>query len=406
MQVKTLNDVNYAGKDILLRVDFNVPSFEGKVTDKTRIEAVLPTIKKLQEAGARIALFSHLGRPKGQPNPKYSLEVVMPILKEFLPGTEILFKTDYTTAPRAPFWADLGRGGIILCENLRFHAEEEQNDLAFAKTLAALGDVYVNDAFAASHRAHASIVAITKFLPSCAGLLLSGEVQAINAHFLNAKKPLMAVIGGAKVSSKIDVLNALLEKVDILAIGGGMANSFLKAQGLEIGKSLFEEEALPLASEVVKRAETLGKKLLLPVDVVTAREFAAFVPTEVKKISEVGCEDRILDIGPLTTARFIEAVEDAQTLLWNGPLGAFEIEPFDQGTLKFAHAAAERTRSGKLISLTGGGDSVAALIRLNLVSAFTYVSTGGGAFLEFLEGKTLPGLAVLTTENHIKKNVL
>lgn len=403
--LKTLSDIDFNGKDILLRVDFNVPLNEGTVTDDTRIRAVLPTINKLIKGGARIALISHLGRPKGAVNPDYSLKAILPTLQNLLPDIQISFKSDYCGMARDIFWGNTEKGELILCENIRFYPGEEKNDVSFAAQLASLADLYVNDAFAACHRAHASITAITEFLPSVAGDLLGAEISSLESHYINAKKPLMAVIGGAKVSSKIEVLNALMNKVDILAIGGGMANSFLKAKGINIGKSLFEESAVPLAKDIMARADAEHKKLLLPIDVVTAAELAAHIPTTLKKAEDVGDEDSILDIGPETAALYGEAASNVKTLLWNGPLGAFEIKPFDQGTLTFASRCADLTKAGQLASLTGGGDSVAALTQLGLASAFTYVSTGGGAFLEFLEGKTLPGLAVLAQDGDINDKV-
>lgn len=394
--LKTLNDINIKNKDILLRVDFNVPIEDGKVGDLTRIKAVIPTIEYLRSQGARVALISHMGRPDGKVDARYSLRALIPVLHTLLPGVGLTFRENYINIPRAHFWSDTNRGDVILCENIRFHAGEEKNDMNFAASLASLADICVNDAFAACHRAHASISAITNCIPTVAGLLLASEISAIESHYLHAAKPLMAVIGGSKVSSKIDVLKALVPKVDILAIGGGMANSFLLAMGKEVGLSLVEKSALPLVEDILSQAKLHNTEILLPVDVVVAAELAPGVTSTIKTIDEIGPEDRILDIGPASVTLFNQAASRAKTLLWNGPLGAFEIEPFDKGTLDFAQHVVKLTQVGKLVSLTGGGDSVAALAKLDLESGFTYVSTGGGAFLEFIEGKILPGLAVLS----------
>lgn len=387
----SVDEVNVKGKRVFVRVDFNVPMDEsGNITDDTRIRAALPTIKYLAENQAKVILASHLGRPKGQKNPKYSLAPAAKRLGEML-GKEVVMAND-CIGPEVKSQVDrLAEGEIMLLENVRFYPEEEKNDPEFAKKLAELADIYVNDAFGTAHRAHASTEGIARYIPAVAGFLMKKEVETMGKALENPARPFVAVIGGAKVSDKIGVIENLLGKVDTLIIGGGMANTFIKAEGYEVGKSLVEEDKVELAKELLRKAEKSGVTLLLPVDVVVAKEFSADAPSRVVEISRMEADDQALDIGPESARKFAEAVASARTVVWNGPMGVFEMEQFAKGTEKIAQAMA-RCQG---VTIVGGGDSVAAVEKMGVADKLTHISTGGGASLEFLEGKTLPGVAAL-----------
>lgn len=391
---RTLDGIDVKGKRVLVRVDFNVPMQDGVVTDATRIERSTATIRELAAKGAKVVLLSHFGRPKGKPEPGLSLGPIARALAAVL-GREVAFAPDCIGARAEAVVAALPEGGVALLENLRFHPGEEKNDPAFADALARLGDLYVNDAFSCSHRAHASVVALAERLPAYAGRLLQAELEALEAALGGAARPAAALVGGAKVSTKLAVLGNLLDRVDALVIGGGMANTFLAAEGLPVGKSLCEPDLAPQAKAIVERAQQKGVEILLPIDAVVAREFRPHPPTREVGVEEVGADEMILDIGPRTVRDIREKLAACKTLLWNGPLGAFEVPPFDAGTVAVAKAAAELTRAGRLVTVAGGGDTVAALAHAGVLDAFTYVSTAGGAFLEWLEGKELPGIAAL-----------
>ncbi|WP_127108559.1 phosphoglycerate kinase [Pararhodobacter zhoushanensis] len=389
---KTLDSLNFAGKTALVRVDINVPFENGEVSDFTRIDAVLPTIRDLSEAGAKVVLMAHFGRPKGQVVPEMSLEAVRPALSARL-GKPVSFASDCIGKPAKDAILAMQPGDVLLLENTRFYAGEEKNDPMMAASLAALGDVYVNDAFSAAHRAHASTEGIAKLLPAFAGRLMAAELKALDAALGNPQRPVVAVVGGAKVSTKLELLGNLVSKVEYLVIGGGMANTFLAAQGHPVGKSLCEHDLADTAREILEKADVVGCRIVLPVDLVVAREFRANAPHEVVTV----CPDdaMILDAGPASVAALADIFEDAHTLIWNGPLGAFEMEPFDAATNAAARTAAELTKAGKLVSVAGGGDTVAALNRAGAADDFTYISTAGGAFLEWMEGKELPGVKAL-----------
>jgi phosphoglycerate kinase len=391
--IRTLDEADVRGKRVLLRVDLNVPLEDGKVGDLTRIERVAPTIREIAEKGGKVILLSHLGRPKG-PDPKQSLKPVAAAVSQVL-GRPVAFAED-CVGPKAQAAVAALRPGDILClENTRFHKGEENNDPEFVAALAALGDLWVNDAFSAAHRAHASTEGLGHRLPAYAGRAMQAELEALEKALEHPAHPVMAIVGGAKVSTKLDLLGNLIAKVDILAIGGGMANTFLAAQGRRIGKSLAEHDLVTTAREVVAAADAKGREILLPTDAVVARKLAPHAPSRVVAIDAVGEEEMILDLGPRSVEHVISALARSKTLLWNGPVGAFEIEPFDDATIEIAEAAAELTEAGKLVSVAGGGDTVAALNAAGITGRFTYVSTAGGAFLEWLEGKALPGVEVL-----------
>jgi phosphoglycerate kinase len=391
--IRTLDEADVRGKRVLLRVDLNVPLEDGKVGDLTRIERVAPTIREIAEKGGKVILLSHLGRPKG-PDPKQSLKPVAAAVSQVL-GRPVAFAAD-CVGPKAQAAVAALRPGDILClENTRFHKGEENNDPEFVAALAALGDLWVNDAFSAAHRAHASTEGLGHRLPAYAGRAMQAELEALEKALEHPAHPVMAIVGGAKVSTKLDLLGNLIAKVDILAIGGGMANTFLAAQGRRIGKSLAEHDLVTTAREVVAAADAKGREILLPTDAVVARKLAPHAPSRVVAIDAVGEEQMILDLGPRSVEHVISALARSKTLLWNGPVGAFEIEPFDDATIEIAEAAAELTEAGKLVSVAGGGDTVAALNAAGVTGRFSYVSTAGGAFLEWLEGKALPGVEVL-----------
>ena len=395
MTWKTLDDMELDGKVVLTRVDINVPVENGQVTDDTRIQRILPTIRDILAAGGKPVLLAHFGRPKGQRVPEMSLSVVRPALEAAL-GSPVKFAEDCIGGPAKKAVAALQSGDVLLLENTRFHEGETKNDGSFAASLAALGNVYCNDAFSAAHRAHASTEALARLLPSCAGRLMQAELSALEAALGAPERPLVAVVGGAKVSTKLDLLGNLVGRVNSLVIGGGMANTFLAAQGIDVGKSLAEHDMADTARAILEKAEDKGCQIVLPSDVVVAREFAAGAENEVVAANACPSDAMILDAGPATVARIAEVFEQAKTLIWNGPLGAFEIEPFDAATNAAAQKAAQLSAAGSLVSVAGGGDTVAALNKADAAKDFTYISTAGGAFLEWMEGKELPGVAALS----------
>ncbi|WP_158967956.1 phosphoglycerate kinase [Chachezhania sediminis] len=394
MAWNSLDDMDLGGKRVLVRVDINVPLTDGKVTDDTRIRRLSPTLETIFEAGGTPILLAHFGRPKGKVVPDMSLQKLVPVLEKAF-DRPILFCADCRGPAAEAALAALPEGTLLLLENTRFHPGEEQNDEAFAAELAALGDIYCNDAFSSSHRAHASTEALARALPACAGRLMEAELKALDAALGHPARPVVAVVGGAKVSTKLELLGNLVSKVDHLVIGGGMANTFLAAQGLAVGKSLCEHEMTDTAQDIMATAEKVGCEIVLPLDAVIAREFKEGAANEVVPIDAVPADAMILDAGPETVKHFAEVLEKARTLVWNGPLGAFEIAPFDTATNAAAAIAATRTADGQLTSVAGGGDTVAALNKSGAADSFTYISTAGGAFLEWMEGKVLPGVKAL-----------
>ncbi|MGH6945851.1 MAG: phosphoglycerate kinase [Kiloniellales bacterium] len=395
---KTLDDLEVAGRRVLLRVDFNVPMQDGRVTDATRIERAVPTIQQLAKRGARVVLLSHFGRPKGERDPKSSLKPLVEPLSQALGGKPVAFAEDCVGPEVERAVARLEDGDVLLLENLRFDAGEEENDPGFAAALAKLGDLYVDDAFSAAHRAHASVDALARLLPAAAGRLMQTELEHLEAALAAPKRPLAAIVGGAKVSTKLELLGNLIAKVDLLAIGGGMANTFLHALGTEVGASLCERDLAETAREIAERAKARGCEIVLPVDARVAPELASGVASRIVPIDAVPGDMMILDFGPESVAALEERLAKCRTLVWNGPLGAFEVMPFEEGTFELARGVAALTRAGKLLSVAGGGDTVAALAAAGVLEDFSYVSTAGGAFLEWLEGKTLPGVAALMGE--------
>lgn len=390
----TIDDMDLAGKVVLTRVDVNVPVENGQVTDATRIEKIVPTIKDIQAKGGIPVLLAHFDRPKGQRVDAMSLRQIVPALEKAL-GQEVVFADDCIGGPAKRVVAALKPGQVALMENTRFHAGEEANDATFAASLAALGGAYVNDAFSAAHRAHASTEALARLLNAGAGRLMEAELKALDAALGDPQRPVMAVVGGAKVSTKLELLTNLVEKVDHLVIGGGMANTFLVAQGLEVGRSLAERDMAETARSILAKARAAGCTIHLPTDVVIAREFKAHAANEVVPATACPPDAMILDAGPQAVANIARVFETCRTLIWNGPLGAFELEPFDAATNAAARKAAELTAAGKLVSVAGGGDTVAALNKAGAASGFSYISTAGGAFLEWMEGKALPGVEAL-----------
>jgi len=388
---KILDEMNLMGKRVLTRVDINVPVGNGLVSDTTRIDRIAPTVRHILQSGATPILIAHFGRPKGKPMPEMSLSVTLPALESAL-GVPVKF----TTLDKARETIAFSKNQVVLIENIRFEPGEEQNDAALAQRLADLGDIYCNDAFSTAHRAHVSTEALARLLPSCAGRLMAEELSALEAALGAPQRPVVAVVGGAKVSSKLGLLGNLVAKVDHLVIGGGMANTFLAALGHGVGKSLCEHDLADTARTILAMAETSGCEIILPSDVVVARSFAAHADHETVDASACPIDAIILDAGPATVARVGACFAQACTVIWNGPLGAFELEPFDRATNAAAQAAATLTRAGKLISVAGGGDTVAALNQAGVADDFTYISTAGGAFLEWMEGKELPGVAALT----------
>ncbi len=394
MIFRTLSGADLKSKTALVRVDFNVPMEDGKVADDTRLRAALPTIELLRQAGAKVVLLAHFDRPKGKRLPEMSLKPVVEPLAALV-GTPVAWADDCIGAPAKATIDLLRPGGVALLENLRYHPGEEKNDPAFAAELAKLGEVYVNDAFSAAHRAHASTEGIAKLLPAYPGLSMERELRALDAALGNPQRPVLGIVGGSKVSTKLDLLKNLVTKLDRLAIGGGMANTFLYAQGHDVGASYCEKDLAQTAREIIRLAGQNKCELLLPVDIVVAEAMAAGVPTRVRGLGHVDEGERILDAGPETVARLKAAMAASKTLIWNGPLGVFEIPPFDKGTVEAAREAARLARQGNLIAVAGGGDTVSALNHAGVAADFTFVSTAGGAFLEWMEGKVLPGVEAL-----------
>ncbi|MEK9796076.1 MAG: phosphoglycerate kinase [Alphaproteobacteria bacterium] len=391
---RTLDDFDPKGKRVLLRADLNVPMAGGAVSDRTRLERLAPTITELADRGAKVLVASHFGRPKGARVPEMSLEPVAKELGAIL-GREVEFAPDCIGDAAMNASANLPDGGILVLENARYHAGEEANDPTFARALADLADVFVNDAFSAAHRAHASTEGVAYLLPSYAGRLMQAELEALADALGAPERPVLAVVGGAKIATKLDLLGNLISRVDHLAIGGGMANTFLAAMGVDVGKSLCEHEMAETAREILKRADEGGCEIILPSDVVIAPEFAEGAHTRVVPVDAVPDDQMILDIGPGSAAGLAARLAEMRTLVWNGPMGAFEVPPFDGGTVAVAQAAADATQRGGLLSVAGGGDTVAALNHAGVSARFSYVSTAGGAFLEWLEGKALPGVVAL-----------
>lgn len=396
MTFRTLDDAkDLAGKTALVRVDFNVPMEGGKVTDDTRLRVALPTIQRLRDAGAKVALLAHFDRPKGQRVPSMSLKPIVQPLEALL-GAPVRFADDCIGPDAVEAIRDLDAGGVVLLENVRFHAAEEANDPVFAQKLADLGDLYVNDAFSAAHRAHASTEGVAHHIPAYAGESMRRELDALDAALGNPQKPVVGIVGGSKVSTKLDLLKNLVGKLDTLAIGGGMANTFMYAQGVDIGGSLAEKDMADTAREILAEAEAKGCDILLPVDVVVATEVKPGADARTVKTGEaLSTDDKILDAGPDTVARLNAAIDASKTLIWNGPLGVFEVPPFDAATVAAAKHVAERTKAGALIAVAGGGDTVAAVGHAGVAADLTFVSTAGGAFLEWMEGKPLPGVEAL-----------
>jgi len=390
---RTLDQVEVKGKRVLVRADLNVPVENGVVTDATRIDRVAPSITELADKGAKVILLSHFGRPKGR-DAKNSLKPVVAELAHVI-KRPVKFADDCIGETAEQAVAELRPGNILCLENTRFYPGEENNDPEFAKALAKLGDIYVNDAFSVSHRAHASTEGIAHLLPAYAGRTLQTELDALVKALEHPDRPLTAIVGGAKVSTKLDLLGNLLRKIDVLIIGGAMANTFLLAQGKKVGKSLFEKDLVEIAKKILDEARANKRQIILPVDAVVAEKYEAHAPSRVVDVDHVGDNDMILDIGPRSIEYAISELARSKTLVWNGPFGTFEIEPFDNGTDEVAEAAAELTQAGKLVSVAGGGDTVAALNAAGVAGRLTYVSTAGGAFLEWLEGKALPGVEIL-----------
>ena len=395
MTFRTLDEAGeLSGKRVLVRVDFNVPMEDGRVADDARLRAAVPTFRYLSARGAKVVLLSHFGRPKGKPTPSMSLRPILEPLSALL-GSPVAFAEDCIGPGVKAVVDGLGLGGVALLENLRFHPGEEANDPAFARDLAANGDLYVNDAFSAAHRAHASTEAIAHLLPAFAGLAMQRQLEQLERALGKPRRPVMGIVGGAKVSSELDLLKNLVTRLDRLAVGGGLANTFLFPRGWSVGASFCEKALAGSAREIEQAARENDCELLLPSDVVVAASLAPGAPTFVRRQGEVGDDERILDAGPETLAGLRRAMEGCETLIWNGPLGVFETPPFDHGTLKIAQAAADLTRRGRLVAVAGGGDTVSALNRAGVSGDFTFVSTAGGAFLEWMAGNTLPGVAAL-----------
>jgi phosphoglycerate kinase len=398
MSFRTLDDADLAGKRALVRVDFNVPMADGRVSDDTRLRAALPTIEKLRKGGARTILLAHFDRPKGKRVPEMSLKPLAGPLSDLL-GAPVAFADDCVGKAASKAVAAMKGGDVLLLENVRFHDGEEKNDPDFARALAANGDLYVNDAFSAAHRAHASTEGLARLLPAYAGEQMRRELEALDAALGHPQRPVMGIVGGAKVSTKLDLLNNLVGKLDFLAIGGGMANTFRFAQGYGIGGSLCEKEMADTAREILKKAEAAGCRLILPSDAVVAKELtpgAASRTTALAIGEDLAADEKIFDVGPDTLGEILAAMAQSKTLVWNGPLGVFEVPPFNKATMEAARRAAALAKAGKLVAVAGGGDTVAALNAAACADDFTFVSTAGGAFLEWMEGKTLPGVAALT----------
>ncbi|MDP1601263.1 phosphoglycerate kinase [Phenylobacterium sp.] len=396
MTFETLDDADLAGKRALVRVDLNVPMHDGEVSDDTRLRAAVPTIEKLRAGGATVILLAHFDRPKGKRVPEMSLAPIAIALAKVL-GSPVGFANDCVGPVAADAVAALKPGDVLLLENVRFHAGEEKNDPDFARALAANGDLYVNDAFSAAHRAHASTEGLAHLLPAYAGEQMRLELTALDKALGNPERPVMGIVGGSKVSSKLDLLRNLVTKLDKLAIGGGMANTFLYAQGHDVGASYCEKDLAETARDIIRLAGQNNCKLFLPVDIVVAEKMAPGAAARVRGLGEVDEDERILDAGPESVERLCRAMANSKTLIWNGPLGVFEIPPFDKGTMAAARYAAQLAKEGKLVAVAGGGDTVAALNAAGCADDFTFVSTAGGAFLEWMEGKELPGVAALAS---------
>ena len=394
MAFRTLDDVDVAGKRVLLRADLNVPVRDGAITDLTRLERLTPTIRELSDRGARVIVVSHFDRPKGKRVPEMSLRPISAALRDIL-KRDVFFADDCVGPIAQEAVANLNNGEVLVLENTRYHAGEEANDPVMARQLADLADIFVNDAFSAAHRAHASTAGVAHLLPSMAGRLMQRELEALSAALENPDRPVGAIVGGSKVSTKLELLGNLVGKVDVLVIGGAMANTFLAAEGVGVGRSLQEADMHQTARDILARAKAEGCEIILPVDGVTATEFRADPPTKMVPIGEVPADAMILDVGPQTVALLIAKLPSLRTLVWNGPLGAFETPPFDAATVALAHAVAAATKAGTLRSVAGGGDTVAALKHAGVIDQISYVSTAGGAFLEWLEGKILPGIRAL-----------
>jgi len=397
MAFRTLDDLDVKGKRVLVRADLNVPVADGKVTDDTRIVRQAPTIKELADKGAKVIILSHFDRPKGKVVPSMSLKVLVEPLTKAI-GRPVAFAEDCVGPKAQGAVAALKNGEVLLLENTRFHKGEEANDDAMAHELAALGDIFVNDAFSAAHRAHASTEGVARLLPNAAGRSMQAELTHLERALGNPERPLMAVVGGAKVSTKIELLQNLVKRVETLVIGGAMANTFLAAEGIPVGKSLFEADHLETARQVIHMANEAGAVILLPRDLVVAKEFKAGAAHRTVPATGIGADEMALDVGPDSIKAFENRLLTTRTLVWNGPFGAFETQPFDRGTVEAAKTVASRTRAGQLLSVAGGGDTVAALAHAGVEGDFTYVSTAGGAFLEWLEGKSLPGVEALSTK--------
>jgi phosphoglycerate kinase len=393
---RTLDQLDPAGKRVLLRADLNLPVRDGKITDRTRIDRLVPTIRELADKGAKVIVCSHFDRPKGKRVPEMSLRPMGEALSDAL-GKPVAFADDCVGPDAEAAVAALKDGDVLLLENTRYHAGEEKNDPALVEGLAKLADIYVNDAFSAAHRAHASTEGVAHKLPAYAGRLMQAELEALDAALGNPQRPVVAIVGGAKVSTKLDLLGNLTKKVDVLVIGGAMANTFLAAQGKSVGKSLQEAEMHDTARTIMAEASANGCEILLPEDLVVSEAFAANAPNKIVGLDDVPADMMALDVGPRTVAVVEDRLENAKTLVWNGPFGAFEIVPFDKATVAVAQVAAELTKAGKLVSIGGGGDTVSALRHAGVIDTLSYVSSAGGAFLEWLEGKTLPGVAALTS---------
>ncbi len=391
---RTLDSADLSSKRVLVRVDLNVPMEEGRVTDATRIDRILPTIAEIADKGGKVILLAHFGRPKNGPDKENSLSPLASVLAAHLKRS-VAFAPDCIGEAASSAIALMKNGDVLLLENTRFHKGEEKNDPAFVAELAKLGDVYVNDAFSAAHRAHASTEGLARKLPSFAGRTMQAELEALSAALENPQRPVAAVVGGAKVSTKLELLGNLVKKVDFLIIGGGMANTFLAAQGKDVGKSLCEKDLLDTARSIVAAAKAARCEIVLPTDAVLAKEFKEHAATRVASVDQIGDDEMMLDIGPRSVVEVERVLAACKTLVWNGPFGAFEIKPFDAGTNAAAKLAADLTDAGKLVSVAGGGDTVAALNQAHAAQHFTYISTAGGAFLEWMEGKVLPGVEAL-----------
>ena len=393
-----LKDCVVTNKNVIVRVDINVPMQGNKIEDDTRIKAIIPTLEYLSQHQAKVIVISHFGRPEGKIEPSMSVQPLLARVQELLGSIKVNFVDDCIGDKVKKAVEATNYGEVIMLENLRFYKQEAKNDPEFSRELASLGNLYVNDAFSCSHRAHASITGIPAILKSCAGILMEAELDGLTNHLENAKKPMMAVVGGAKVSTKIDLLNSLATKAQTIVVAGGMANTFLYALGKNIGKSLCEKDLQDTALKIISTAKTRGCNILLPFDVVVTKKFEANSACQTVSVDDVAEDDIIVDIGAASSKKIAEELTKHQTLVWNGPLGAFEIKPFNIGTDSFARSAAKLTEEGKLVSVSGGGDSVAALNSIGLADKFTYISTAGGAFLEWLEGKDLPGVAALSKQ--------